>query len=437
MSVVDTAVARGNAAPTTSVSSHHNLPVGSLSGCQVCAATDLELVLDLGYHAPCDSLLRQDQLREVEKTYPLRFLRCRHCGLAQIDYVADPRELFYPEYPYRSGITETLSRNLQAMTVKLCDELNLARGSLVVDIGSNDGTLLQGFKSRGMKVLGVEPTNIAKIAVEHGIQTIQDFFCEALAKEIRAKHGGSSIVTAANMFAHVASLGELIRGVRELLVDGGLFLTESHYLLDLLQTVQYDSIYHEHLKYYALKPLTALLRDYQFTIVDAERIPNYGGSIRVYAKKGTGHPASRRLCELLETEEREQLYSPQPFAQFRERTIRSKLNLQALLVDLKRRGKRVVGIGCPGRASTLLNYCSIDPDLLPYIAEQSSSLKLGLFLPGKHIPIVDERIMFEENPDYAVILSWHYAQPIIAKLRQKGLRSKLILPLPEVRVLED
>ena len=415
---------------------NHDLPLGHLKRCQICASEDLELIINLGHHPPCDSLLSKDQLLEVEKTYPLRFLRCRNCGLAQIDYVIAPEELFYPDYPYRSGITKTLSGYLQSVGAKLVKDLKLEQGGLVVDIGSNDGTLLQGFKSRGMNVLGVEPTNIAKLAVENGIPTIQEFFSEALARKIRDEHGQALVVTAANVFAHVSSLGALIRGISELLVDGGMFLTESHYLLDLIQTMQYDAIYHEHLKYYSLKPLILMMNNYDFVVVDAERIPNYGGSIRVYAKKGRGHQVSERLSHLLQEEGQAMLYDSQTYVQFRERVIRSKLDLQALLLDLRKQGKRVVGIGCPGRSSTLLNYCNVDPELLPYIAEQSSSLKLGLFLPGQHIPIVDEKIMFEENPDYALMLSWHYADPLIKKLRQKGLKSKIILPLPEVRILE-
>jgi hypothetical protein len=258
-----------------------------------------------------------------------------------------------------------------------------------------------------------------------------------VANDICKEHGKAAVITAANMFAHVAKLGDLLRGVDALLDDGGMFVTESHYLMDLIQTVQYDSIYHEHLKYYTLKSLLALFEYYNFTLVDVERIPNYGGSIRVFAQKGKGRRVTGRVHDLLHEEEKAKLFDAEPFASLKEKVLRSKMDLQALLISLRRRGKSVVGVGSPGRASTLLNYCNIDPDLLPYIAEQSSSLKLGLFIPGCHIPVVDEKIMFEENPDYVVMLSWHYAQPIIRNLRQKGLKSKIILPLPEVSIIES
>jgi len=415
----------------------HNLPFGHIKYCQICASEELELIIDLGHHAPCDSLLSKEQLSQAEKLYPLRLCRCLKCGLVQIDYVVPPEELFYPEYPYRSGITETLSRNLQSTAISLVNEYDLKAGSLAIDIGSNDGTLLQGFKSQGLEVLGIEPTNIAMLAIQNGIPTVQEFFGEALADNIRREFGQAAVITAANMFAHVSDLGNLIHGCSELLDDEGLFVTESHYLLDMIQTVQYDAIYHEHLKYYSLKSLMVLMGEYDFTIIDAERIPNYGGSVKVIARKGKGYGPSERLQALLEEEESAKLDDPQTYSDFREKILRSKVELQNLLVDLRRKNKQIVGIGCPGRASTLLNYCSIDVDLLPYIAEQASSLKLGLYLPGKHIPIVDEKVIFEENPEYSLLLSWHYAKPIIKKLRAKGLKSKIIVPLPELQVVED
>ena len=422
--------------PSRLVSSSRNVQVGHVQSCQLCAG-DLELILDLGFHAPCDSLSTREQLDEMERTYPLRFVRCRECGLAQIDHVVAPAELFYADYPYRSGITETLKKNLMGIAQVLVKNLGLAKGSFVIDLGSNDGTTLQGFKKEGMRVLGVEPTNIAQIAIANGVPTIQKFFSEATAAEITETHGKATVVTANNVFAHIPNLEDLIRGVEALLVEDGIFLTESHYLPELLKSAQYDSIYHEHLKYYSARTLCRLFDNYDFTVVDAERISNYGGSIRLYARKGRGHRLADRLRTLLADEDRFMTDEAGVYRRFVEKVHRSKWDLLALLLDIRKQGKRVVGIGCPGRCSTLLNYCGIGPGLLRYIAEQPDCLKVGMFLPGRHIPIVDEKIMLEESPDYAVMLSWHYFRPIVDKLRQKGLTSKIILPLPEVRILED
>jgi hypothetical protein len=415
---------------------NHDLSDGHIGACQICGTGDLLPIINLGYHAPCDSLRWPAQLREPERTYPLNLLRCRECGLVQIDYAVASEELFFPEYPYRSGITSTLVGNLRSTGPTIMQRFGIGKGGLAIDIGSNDGTLLSGFKDAGMRVLGVEPTNISRIANESGIETLQEFFTEDVAKRIAAERGNADVVTAANMFAHVSKLGSLIRGVESLLGHGGLFVTESHYLMDLIDTVQYDSIYHEHLKYYSVRSIVRLFSYYDFTVVDVDRIPNYGGSIRVYAMKGKGHPVSQSVRDLLAEEDRRGLHDAPIYDTFVTRVRQSKVHLQKLIVDAQAAGKKIVGIGSPGRAATLLNYCKIDTDAMPYIAEQSTSLKLGLFMPGAHIPIIDEQVMLDEQPEYAIILSWHYWEPIVKKLRAKGLKSKIVIPLPDVRVLD-
>ncbi len=413
-----------------------DLPLGHLERCQVCASRDLQAIIDLGYSAPCDSLRVPSQLKMGETAYPLHLLRCRACGLVQIDHVVDPKELFFPDYPYRSGITETLKKNLHAMSAHVIGSIGLEAKALVVDIGSNDGTILEGFKAAGMRVLGVEPTKIAQIAVAAGIPTVNAFFSREVARGIVAEHGAAGLVTAANVFAHVDKLSTLLGGIGELLRDGGYFVSESHYMMAILETLQYDSIYHEHLRFYLVKPLQQLFRLHGFTLVDAERIPNYGGSLRVYARKGEGHAVSPRVAALLAEEERQGAYADKTYETFATRIQDSMRKIRSLLVRLADEGKRVVGVGCPGRCVTLLAYCGISRDLIPYIAEQATSLKLGMYTPTTHIPILDEAVMLKEQPDYALILSWHYADPIIRALRQKGLKSKIIVPLPDLRILD-
>ncbi len=414
---------------------NHDLADGHIETCQICGSIELLQILNLGHHAPCDSLLWPNQLREMERTYPLNLVRCTECGLVQIDYAVAAEELFFADYPYRSGITSTLVGNLRSTGPTIMQRFKVEKGGLAIDIGSNDGTLLSGFKDAGMSVLGIEPTNISKIANENGLETIQKFFSETVAKQIVTERGNAQIVTAANMFAHVSKLGSLIRGVEALLDTGGLFVTESHYLMDLIDTVQYDTIYHEHLKYYSMRSIVRLFSYYDFTVVDVDRIANYGGSIRVYAMKGKGHPVKQSIVDLLAEEDSKGLHEMPVYDEFVKRVKQSKINLQQLIVEAQITGKKIVGIGSPGRAATLLNYCRIDTDSMSYIAEQSSSLKLGLFMPGVHTPIVDEKLMLEEQPEYALILSWHYWEPIVKKLREKGLKSKIIIPLPDVRIL--
>ncbi len=415
---------------------NHNLSAGKINCCQICSSKEISEIIDFGHQAPCDSLIWPEQLSQPETRYPLKLIRCKKCGLVQIDHVVAAEELFFADYPYRSGITSTLANNLRNTASTIVKRYKLAKGSLAIDLGSNDGTLLEGFQREDMKVLGIEPTNIAKLANKKGIKTIQKFFNNSLVSEITKEFGNAEVVTACNMFAHVAELGSLITGVENLLVDDGLFVSESHYLMDLIDTVQYDSIYHEHLKYYSVKSIIELFNYYNFTVIDIDRIPNYGGSIRVFARKGKSHKVSNKVKNLLQDEIDRGLYEESIYQKFTKKIKNSKLQLQNLVLQAKNNNQTIVGVGCPGRATTLLSYCNLDKDTLSYIAEQSTSLKLGLFTPGTYIPIVDEKIMLEEQPDFAIILSWHYWEPIVKNLRAKGLKSKVVIPLPEVKIID-
>ena len=410
-----------------------NLSPGSMDFCHISTSRDLHSVPHLGFSAPCDSPLTEEGLRRPETSYPLHYVRCRDCGLVQIDHVVDGKELFHPNYPYRSGITVTLRNFLHSLAATMCEKTGLKKNSLVVDIGSNDGTILQGFAKAGMRVLGVEATNIAEIACGQGIETLQEFFSPATARRILASHGPAQLVTAANVFAHVANFRDLMDGISAVLEPNGFFVSESHYQLDILETLQYDSIYHEHLRFYLLRPLQRLFRDNGFTLVDVERIPNYGGSIRVTARKGLHHPAGPAVQKLLRQEEQAGCYTDATYREFAKRVQTSRSEIRRTLVEKARNHGPVPGIGCPGRCVTLLAYCGVGDDLMPYIAEQSTSLKLGMYTPTTHIPIVDEERLFLEQPAYAMILSWHYAEAIVKGLRKKGLKSKVLVPLPVVR----
>ncbi len=408
---------------------------GHFDRCQNCGHGPLIKIMEFGFHPPCDSLLRPNQMTQPESFFPLNLCRCDKCKLVQIDYAVDPRELFYEEYPYTTGMTAALVQNFDAMADQLVRSLRLAPGSLVVDIGSNDGTILKGFQKRGMRVRGVEPTGVAAIANRNGIPTTQAFFNGDVAAQIRQEDGPAVLVEAANVFAHVANLAPCIRGIHQLLTDDGTFVSESHYLLPLIETLQYDTIYHEHLRFYALKPMMDMMTRYGFTVVDAERIPNHGGSIRVYAKKNGGEP-SARLLQLIKEEEKFGLYEPATYDRFRRRVQESKWKLMELLGGLKRKGNRIAGLGSPGRSSTVMNYCGIGTDILDYVAEQTGSLKIGLFTPGTHVPVVDEKRLLDEQPEYALVLAWHLGDSVPRKLRAKGLKSKFIMPLPEPVILD-
>jgi SAM-dependent methyltransferase len=413
----------------------NNVKTGRLDHCQICGSRNLELVIDCGHQPLCDSLVPQSRLSEPETYFPLRQFRCPDCTNNQLDYIVDGSTVYHPEYPYRTGVTKELSSYQFAIADELTARYGLGSKSLVVDIGSNDGTLLKGFQKNGVAVVGVEPTDIALIARKDGVETVQAFFDENTAKQISSGHGRAAVITASNVFAHMAPLGDVVRGIRDLLADDGVFVLENHYLVDVLLKAQYDTIYHEHIRTYSLKSLVTLFGFYGMTIFHAERVSRYGGNIRAHVCKD-GRPASASVGEILKMEAELGLGDDKIYAEFRRKSFESRMALQTLAVNAAREGKSFVGNSFPGRANTLLHFCGIGIDLMPYIAEQAHSLKLGLYAPGKHIPIVNNQRLIDEQPDYVVLLAWHYAQPIAEQLRARGLKSKLIQPLPECRVLD-
>ncbi|HEY2935746.1 MAG TPA: class I SAM-dependent methyltransferase, partial [Gaiellaceae bacterium] len=408
--------------------------LGKITSCQGCGARALEPVLDLGHHAPCDSLLTEAMLGEPETHFPLVFCRCASCGLAQLDYAAPPEVVFFPEYPYRTAMTGLLKEHFRRLTRDVTDRLGLGSSDLAIDIGSNDGTLLQGFQEEGLRVLGIEPTDIAKIAIDNGVPTLQAFFSEEVAEQVRAEHGPVSVVTGTNMFAHVNNLFPELRGVATLIGDDGAFVSESHYLLNLIEELQYDTIYHEHLRFYSLKPLIEIFARAGFSIFDVERVPTHGGSIRVWADRGR-REVSERIGELVQLEEEHGLYDDTAYDRFRQRIVDGKLRLLELLIEARRQGP-IVGIGAPGRASTLLAYTGVTRELVDSIVELTGSLKIGQYTPGTHIPIVDERTLFERQPPHALVLSWHIGEAIMPKIRERGYRGTFIVPLPKPRIVD-
>ena len=413
----------------------HNVKPGPLRHCQVCGSDDLELVMDCGHQPLCDSLKTAAQLKEPETYYPLRQLRCTKCTLNQLDYVVDGSTVYHQSYPYRTGVTRELAAYQELMAKDLFARYGLSEESLVCDIGSNDGTLLKGFKKLGARVMGIEPTQIAELAITDGVDTIHSFFNEAVAREIVKEHGNATLVTASNVFAHMAPLGDVVRGIQALIGKDGVFVLENHYLVDVLNKAQYDTIYHEHIRTYSLKSLVTLFGFYGMDVFHAERVSRYGGNIRAHVCIRGRRTVEASVGEMLRMESDLGLDKPQVYETFRNNAEVTRDKLLEFAITAKNKRQRFVGNSCPGRANTLLHYCDVGINLMPYIAEQPASLKKGLFSPGKHIPIVDNSILFEEQPDFVVLLAWHYADPIAVDLRKRGLKSKLIVPLPECKIL--
>lgn len=416
---------------------NHDVPPGKLEHCQITGSTNLFQAVDLGHQPPCDALLEKDMLDAPEKHYPLRLMICPESGSAQLDYIVDGSEIYFPEYPYRSGISKPLADYQRAFADDIVKQFSIAEGSLCVDVGSNDGTLLTGFKRLNMKTLGIEPTNIAKIArEENGIDTIQEFFTPEVAERVVQEYGRAKVITMTNVFAHMATLGQVMEGLVELLDEDGVFITESQYLLDVLESNQFEGIYHEHVRTYSLKALVTLMPYYDLEVFDVQRASRYGGNIRAYVARKGKREIHSRVAELLALEEEKGLFKPEVWAAWRARTDKNRTKFMQLLYQAKAEGKKFVAASCPGRGAVLLNYYGIHKDLIPYIAEIPTGLKIGKYMPGVHIPVVSNEILFKEQPEYVVILAWHYADYIINDFKQRGLRSKFIVPLPEFKIVE-
>ena len=416
----------------------HDVPPGRLEHCQITGSKNLFEVIDLGHQPPCDALLTDQTMDEPEIYYPLRLMLCPDSGLAQLDYIVDGPTIYPAEYPYRSGISEPLRVYQRSFSDDLVKRFNVLSGSLCIDIGSNDGTLLTGFRDNGLRTLGVEPTNIAKIArKENNIETIQEFFTESLAKDIVADNGPAKVVTMTNVFAHMAPLGEVMRGLSLLLDKDGIFITESQYLLDVLESNQFDGIYHEHVRTYSFKSLVTLFPYYDMEVFDVQRASRYGGNIRAYVARKGVQPISPRVKALLDLEEEKGLFKPETWAIWRQRVYKNMDKFMMLAYQAKQNGQSFVADSCPGRGAVLVNYYGLNKELVPYIAQLPNSEKIGKYLPGTHIPIVDNNIILEEQPDYIAILAWHYGDYIMKNWRAKGVTSKFVMPLPEFQVIED
>jgi len=402
--------------------------------CQVCGHAPLHNVLSLGYMPPVNQMVPIGQRSQQQSWFPADLLHCRKCDLVQLGLIVDPAIIFPAEYPYTSGTTKMLRDNFVDLYRESAALLKLASDDLVIDIGSNDGTLLSNFKNGGHRVLGIEPTDVGEIATKRAIPTIKRYFGPEIAREVKRDYGVASVVTAANCFAHIEDVHAILDSIAEVLKPDGVFISESHYLIDLLDKLQYDTIYHEHLRYYSLTSLKYLLEMHELEMFHSLRIRTHGGSIRVYAGRRGAHRVQESVQHMLAAEPHGEALTKR-LTSFRRNVVLSKLRIMAMLCELKEKGARIVGISAPSRASSLVNYVGLDDGTIEYVCETAGSLKIGKLMPGTGIPVVDEKQLFSDQPDYAVIFSWHIGDELAPKLKAKGYRGQLITPLPIPQLL--
>lgn len=403
--------------------------------CRLCGGRALNLVLQLTPTPPANAFVGEAAKTAAQACFPLDVYFCDDCAHVQLLDVVDPRLLF-ENYVYVSGTSPVFVRHFDDYADAVVRRFGTGPGSLVVDVGSNDGTLLKAFKARGMKVLGVDPArDIAARASAAGIETVADFFTPALAADIRRRHGPAALVTANNVFAHADDLAGLRDGVKALIEPDGVFVFEVSYLLDVVEKTLFDTIYHEHLAYHSVKPLKPFFAAGGMAMIAAERVASHGGSLRGMAGIAGGpHAPDGSVESLVGLEEKAGLDRAGTLRAFGERIDGLGRELKRLIAGIKADGKSIAGFGAPAKATTLMHHFGIGPNAIDFIVDDSP-LKQGLYTPGLHVPVLPPDALYRRRPDYAIILAWNFAAAIMAKhsaFRQAG--GRFIVPLPKPAV---
>jgi len=405
--------------------------------CRMCDGTDLVKVMSLAPTPPGNNFLKQSELENPEPRYPLDLYFCNGCNHVQLGHVVDPKILFQNNYPYVSATSSLFVKHLQDYASDMVKKFGIKQGSLISDIGSNDGTCLRFFKDKGMKVLGVDPAvSIAETATKAGIETVRDFFSFALAQTMREKYGPAAFITSHNACAHIDHLDDVVHGVSHWLKDDGVFVVEVGYLVDVYSNLWFDTIYHEHLDYHTVGPFKKLFARMGMEIISVQRVSPQGGSIRVMVQKvGGPYIVDDTVQALINLEHKMELDIPATFKRFSQRIETVGMQLRTLMRTLKSQNKTIAAFGATTKGTTLLSSLGVGADSLDFIVDDNP-LKQGLFSPMFHIPVFPADELYRKRPDYVLILAWNFAQPIMAKhqsyVEQGG---RFILPMPEPRIV--
>lgn len=404
---------------------HHN------DFCRICKSKDLAMFFSLGKMPPSNSFIPREKLSE-EKFYPLEVYFCRNCKMVQLLDVVEKEEIFC-DYTYFSSTSAPLVEHFKGYA-KSISERFLKDGELVVEIGSNDGVLLQFFKEKN-RIVGVEPAaNVSKVARERGINTINKFFDEEVAGEILKEYGSAKAMACNNAFAHIDDIDKVVRGIKMLLADDGVYVFEVQYLPDLISQKQFDMIYHEHLLYYTLRPAIELFKRFGMDVFDVEKVSTHGGSIRVFVCKRGAYKISGNVDKMLEYENVSGFYDLKTFEKFAADINSLKKNAVEFVRNLRKDGKRIIGYGAPAKGNTMLGFFGFGPEDIEYITDNTPA-KIGLLTPGTHIPVVANDVLKTDTPDYALLLIWNYKDAVLKRedaLRKRGMKFIVLLPTIEV-----
>jgi len=407
-----------------------------MANCLFCAEPLRRTVVDLGMSPLCESFLTVDQINHMEPFYPLHVWVCERCFLVQVEEYVRPEGIF-TEYAYFSSYSDSWLAHMRDYAHMISARLSLRENSKVVELGSNDGYLLQYFAAKGIPVLGVEPArNVAQAAIARGVPTVTKLFGRQIARELVAEGDQADLVCGANVLAQVPDVNDFVGGIKLLLKPGGVVTIEFPHLMRLMAENQFDTIYHEHFSYFSFLTAERIFAAHGITLFDVEEITTHGGSLRIYGRhiEDTSKPASERATKLRAREQSAGLDRIETYAAFAEQVHETKRRLLDFLIGAKRRQKRIAGYGAPGKGNTLLNYCGIRTDFLDYTVDRNP-YKHGRFLPGTHIPIHPPERLSETRPDYVLILPWNLKDEIMEQLAYiRGWGGQFVVPIPDVKV---
>lgn len=414
----------------------HNFRTGYINFCQICNSKEISEVIDLGFQPLADDLREKKNLNQKLTSYPIKIYFCKKCTLLQNNYIVGDATLYPKNYHYRPGISKDVVMNMRDMAIFLKKKYNLNKNSLVVDIGSNDGTLLQQFKNIGIKKLvGVEPTNTIKFQKKLKIFSIQKYFNKKTSKIIQRKFGKADLVLMTNVFAHSNKMGDIILGIKDLLKNDGTFVLENHYLLDVIKKLQFDTFYHEHLRTYSLNSLNILMKYYNLNIIFAKTSDRYGGNIQAhYSKRKTKNKLDvKSLKKILVNEKSFGLNKIITYKIFKKKIEEAGNRLNVFLEKNKK--KLIIAKSFPARASIILHYFNFLKKYIKYIAEQPTSLKLNKYVAGTNIKIISDKNLKKIKPKIIIVLAWHLFSSIHKKWIKNGLKNvKFIKPLPKFEI---